>query len=148
MTPMKRKKVDGATITLLGRSVGQWPGRPEEARLECFPNPSTRSYTITFGTGEFTSLCPVTGQPDFANITIEYMPSRLCVESKSLKLYLASFRNVRAFNEAVINRVLDDFVVACGPRYARVTGEFAARGGVTIRVVAEHRAKGARGRTP
>lgn len=131
-------------LTLLGRSVGEWPESPDQARLECFPSPAKRDYTICFETGEFTSLCPVTGQPDFAKIGIEYMPARLCVESKSLKLYLASFRNVRAFNEAVINRILDDFVRACAPRFARVTGEFASRGGVAIRVVAEHRAKGFR----
>lgn len=122
--------------------MGEWPTSPEEARLECFPNPAKRGYRIHFETGEFTSLCPVTGQPDFAKISIEYAPAKLCVESKSLKLYLASFRNVRAFNEAVINRILDDFVGVCGPRFAQVTGEFASRGGVAIRVVATHRAKG------
>lgn len=128
-------------LTLLGRSVGEWPASPQEAMLECFPSPAKRAYTIRFETGEFTSLCPVTGQPDFARIEIEYVPGRLCVESKSLKLYLAAFRNVRAFNEAVINRILDDFVRVCAPRSARVTGDFAARGGVAIRVVAEHGAR-------
>lgn len=126
----------------MGRSVGEWPTAPEHAILECFPNPARRRYKIVFETGEFTSLCPVTGQPDFAKIQIEYVPARLCVETKSLKLYLASFRGVRAFNEAVINRILDDFVAACGPVFAEVTGEFVARGGVAIKVVAEHRAKG------
>ncbi len=139
---MRRKaKHAGSGLTLLGRSVGEWPESPEEARLECFPSPARRPYAIRFETGEFTSLCPVTGQPDFARIEIEYVPERRCVESKSLKLYLASFRNVRAFNEAVINRILDDFVRACAPRFARVTGDFAARGGVAIRVVAEHGAR-------
>lgn len=139
---MRRKvKDDGSGLTLLGRSVGEWPESPEEARLECFPSPARRPYVIRFETGEFTSLCPVTGQPDFARIEIEYVPARRCVESKSLKLYLASFRNVRAFNEAVINRILDDFVRACAPRFARVTGDFSARGGVAIRVVAEHGAR-------
>lgn len=75
---------------------------------------------------------------DFARVTIEYVPGRLCVESKSLKFYLASFRNERAFNESVTNRILEDFVAACAPREARVTAEFSARGGISLTVIAEH----------
>jgi 7-cyano-7-deazaguanine reductase len=106
--------------------------------LETFPTPATRPYTIRFETADFTSLCPVTGQMDFAQIVIEYVPAALCVESKSLKFYLASFRNHCAFNEAVTNRILDDFVRACAPRHAVVTAQFSPRGGIGLTVRAEH----------
>src|SRR4029077_13998118 len=107
----RTKKGEG--LTLLGRSEARIPTSPEQARLETFPNPAKREYHIQFETDDFTSLCPVTGQADFARIEIDYVPDRVCVESKSLKFYLASYRNVRAFNEAVTNRILDDFVRAC-----------------------------------
>lgn len=113
------------------------PASPAEARLETFLNPARRKYRIRFETADFTSLCPVTGQVDFAQITIEYVPDALCIESKSLKFYLASYRNERAFNEAVTNRILDDFVRACSPREAVVTAEFSARGGIALTVRAE-----------
>lgn len=132
----KRTKKTG--LTLLGRSEAKLPGSPADARLETFPNPAKRAYRIRFETADFTSLCPVTGQMDFAQITIEYVPAKLCVESKSLKFYLASFRNERAFNEAVTNRILDDFVGACAPREAVVTAEFSARGGIALTVRAEY----------
>src|SRR3984893_3145315 len=119
-------------LTLLGRSQARLPKSPSAARLEAFPNPARRSYRIHFETDDFTSLCPVTGQADFARIDIDYVPGRLCIESKSLKFYLASYRNVRAFNEAVTNRILDDFVRACAPRYALVTAQFSARGGIAL----------------
>ena len=126
-------------LTLLGRSGARIPASPAEARLETFPNPSPRrNYWIHFETDDFTSVCPVTGQPDFARIDIDYVPDLLCVESKSLKFYLASYRNERAFNEAVTNRVLDDFVKACAPREAIVTAQFSARGGITLTVRAEY----------
>jgi 7-cyano-7-deazaguanine reductase len=124
-------------LTLLGKSEERLPTSPAEARLETFPNPARRNYRIRFETADFTSLCPVTGQMDFAQITIEYIPAKLCIESKSLKFYLASYRNERAFNEAVTNRILDDFVRACAPRYASVTAEFSARGGIALTVRAE-----------
>lgn len=128
---MSRRK-----LTLLGRSDARVPDSPGKAVLETFPNPTSRCYQIHFETAEFTSLCPVTGQADFAKIEIDYSPNELCVESKSLKFYLASFRNVRAFNEAITNRILDDFVRACRPRAAMVTAAFAARGGVALTVKA------------
>ena len=131
----KRKKAGG--LTLLGKSEARLPASPADARLETFPNPARRNYRIRFETADFTSLCPVTGQVDFAQITIEYVPARLCIESKSLKFYLASYRNERAFNEAVTNRILDDFVRACSPREAVVTAEFSARGGIALTVRAE-----------
>jgi 7-cyano-7-deazaguanine reductase len=121
-------------LTLLGRSVASIPASPAKAKLETFPSLSRRRYRIYFQTADFTSLCPVTGQADFATIEIEYVPNKLCVESKSLKLYLASYRNERAFNEAVTNRILDDFVRACEPREAIVRAAFAARGGIALTV--------------
>jgi 7-cyano-7-deazaguanine reductase len=126
------------SLTLLGRSEARLPASPAVARLETFPSPARRPYTIRFETADFTSLCPVTGQMDFAQIVIEYVPAALCIESKSLKFYLASFRNERAFNEAVTNRILDDFVAACSPRSATVTAEFSPRGGIGLTVRAEY----------
>jgi 7-cyano-7-deazaguanine reductase len=126
-------------LTLLGRTEAKLPASPSEARLETFLNPEPRrNYRIHFETGDFTSVCPVTGQPDFARVDIDYVPGRLCIESKSLKFYLASYRNERAFNEAVTNRILDDFVKACAPREAIVTAQFSARGGIALTVRAEY----------
>ena len=126
-------------LTLLGHGDAKLPASPDEARLETFPNPAPqRNYRIHFETDDFTSMCPVTGQPDFARIDIDYVPDCLCVESKSLKFYLASYRNERAFNEAVTNRILDDFVKACAPREAIVTAQFSARGGIALTVRAEY----------
>ena len=132
------KRSKPPALTLLGKSEAGLPSSPAEAKLETFPNPAKRNYRIRFETADFTSLCPVTGQMDFAQIAIEYIPAKLCVESKSLKFYLASFRNERAFNEAVTNRILDDFVNACSPREASVTAEFSARGGIALTVRAEY----------
>ncbi len=132
-------KVKTSKLTLLGRSGAKMPASPAEARLETFPNPTrNRNYRIHFETNDFTSVCPVTGQPDFARIDIDYVPDRLCVESKSLKFYLASYRNERAFNEAATNRILGDFVKACAPREAIVTAQFSARGGIALTVRAEY----------
>ena len=126
-------------LTLLGHSGAKLPSSPAEARLETFPNPAPqRDYRIHFETDDFTSVCPVTGQPDFARIVIDYVPDRLCVESKSLKFYLASYRNERAFNEAVTNQILNHFVKACAPREAIVTAQFSARGGIALTVCAEY----------
>ncbi len=131
-------------LTLLGRSETRLPESPAEAQLETFPSPARRPYTVRFETSDFTSLCPVTGQMDFAHLVIEYIPDVLCVETKSLKFYLASFRNERAFNEAVTNRILDDFVAAIAPRHAVVTAEFSARGGIALTVRAEYSGKKSR----
>jgi 7-cyano-7-deazaguanine reductase len=109
--------------------------------LETFPNPSSRDYEVTFSTKEFTSHCPVTGQPDFAEVTIRYTPARRCLESKALKQYLGSYRNQAVFAEAITNRILDDIVGAIAPKRAVVTGDFAARGGIAIRVEARHEGK-------
>jgi 7-cyano-7-deazaguanine reductase len=141
---VKRNKSNG--LTLLGRSEARIPKSPSEARLETFPNPAKREYTIHFETDDFTSLCPITGQADFARIEIDYVPAKVCVESKSLKFYLASFRNERAFNEAVTNRILDDLVRAIKPRHARVVAQFSARGGIALRVDAAYPDSWARGK--
>jgi 7-cyano-7-deazaguanine reductase len=125
-------------LTLLGRSKTKLPASPAEARLQTFPNPAQRNYRIHFETDDFKSLCRVTGQTDFARIDIDYVPDRLCVESKSLKFYLASYRNERAFNEAATNRILDDFVKACAPREAVVTAQFSVRGGIALTICAEY----------
>ena len=109
--------------------------------LETFANPQPgRDYTIRIRMPEFTCLCPKTGQPDFATLHLEYIPETLCVELKSLKLYIWSFRDEGAFHEAVTNRILDDLVAATAPRFMRLTAEFMVRGGIYTTVVAEHRA--------
>jgi len=109
--------------------------------LETFDNPRReRDYTIRIRIPEFTCLCPKTGQPDFATLHLEYVPDALCVELKSLKLYVWSFRDEGAFHEAVTNRILDDLVRATKPRFMRLTAEFNVRGGIYTNVVAEHRA--------
>ena len=111
--------------------------------LETFDNPQPeRDYTIRISTPEFTCLCPKTGQPDFATLELEYVPDRLCVELKSWKLYVWSYRDQGAFHEAVTNRILDDLVAATRPRFMRLTAIFNVRGGVYTTVVAEHRAEG------
>ncbi len=130
-------------LTLLKRSRTRIPPSPDDARLESFPNKyPNREYNIEFDCPEFTSLCPVTGQPDFARIKIIYIPDEKCLESKSLKLYLGSFRNIGMFHEEITNRILDDLVAACGPRWARVTGMMNPRGGIAISVTAEYCRKG------
>lgn len=109
--------------------------------LETFPNPQPEvDYTIHMQIPEFTCLCPKTGQPDFAELRLDYVPDRLCVELKSLKLYAWSFRDVGAFHEKVTNDILADLVAATQPRFMRLTAEFNVRGGIYTSVVAEHRA--------
>ena len=108
-------------------------------KLETFVSPRPgRAFEIRFETEEFTCLCPMTGQPDFAHLTITYIPDQLCVESKSLKLYLWSFRNEGAFHEAVTNQILDDLVTATRPQWLRVEGDFLIRGGIRSLVAVEH----------
>jgi 7-cyano-7-deazaguanine reductase len=108
--------------------------------LETFANPEPgRDYEIAFDCPEFTCLCPLTGQPDFARFRITYVPDRKCVELKSLKLYLWSYRDEGAFHEKVTNQILDDLVAACAPRRMRIVGEWFVRGGITTTVTVEHR---------
>lgn len=118
------------------------PSKPSRD-LETFPNPApSRDFRIHMEIPEFTCLCPKTGQPDFATLILDYVPDRLCVELKSLKLYIWSFRNEGAFHEAVTNRILDDLVKATRPRYMRLTARFYVRGGVFTTVTAQHLKRG------
>jgi 7-cyano-7-deazaguanine reductase len=111
--------------------------------LETFPNPRVeRDYAIHMQIPEFTCLCPKTGQPDFATLLLDYVPDRLCVELKSLKLYVWSFRDEGRFHEAVTNEILDTLVKAAAPRFMRLTAKFYVRGGIFTTVVAEHRKPG------
>lgn len=111
--------------------------------LETFPNPAVdRDFHIHMQIPEFTCLCPKTGQPDFATLILDYIPDQLCVELKSLKLYIWSYRNEGAFHEAVANRILNDLVAATRPRFMRLTAKFYVRGGIFTNVVTEHRQAG------
>lgn len=117
----------------------QRPGRT----LETFANPAPeRDFAIHMELPEFTCLCPKTGQPDFATLYLDYVPDRKCVELKSLKLYIWSYRDEGAFHEAVTNRILDDLVAATKPRFMRLTARFNVRGGIFTHVVVEHRKRG------
>jgi 7-cyano-7-deazaguanine reductase len=124
-------------LTLLGSGKTAKPMR----KLETFPNHTKRDYTVTLTTDEFTCVCPMTGQPDFAKITIEYIPDKKIVESKSLKLYFWSFRNEGVFHEHLTNVMLDDLVAALSPRWCKVTAQFAVRGGIAITVDAQYKKK-------
>ena len=116
--------------------------------LEVFLNPyPDRDYEINMECPEFTCLCPRSGHPDFAHIDIHYVPDTKCIELKSLKLYLWSYRNEGAFHEAVINKILDDLVAACRPRWMQVEGEFYVRGGIHTTVTAEHHGKPKKAKT-
>lgn len=122
--------------------------RPSKS-LDTFPSPNEgRDFAIHMRIPEFTCLCPKTGQPDFATLFLDYIPDRKCVELKSLKVYVWSFRDEGHFHEAVTNRILDDLVAALDPRFMRLTGRFYVRGGIFTTVVAEHRRKGWKGREP
>lgn len=130
----KSKKQEFADLTLLGNKKAQ-PSK----KLEAFPNRAPgRYYLVTLESNEFTCLCPITGQPDFATIYVEYVPDEKIVESKSFKLYLWSYRNEGVFHEHVVNMMLDDLVKALDPHYCRVIGYFNVRGGIAITVDAEH----------
>ena len=131
------QRTDLDHLTLLGRKA-----KPVR-RLETFPNHHPRrNYTVTLRTEEFTCVCPKTGQPDFAKLTIQYIPDRKIVESKSLKLYLWSYRDKGVFHEHVVNAILDDLVTALAPKSCKVTGEFSVRGGIAITVEAEYKNEG------
>ncbi len=124
---------DLSGLSLLGKGT-----RPQK-KLETFPNHHpNRDYVVTLRTDEFTCVCPATGQPDFGELTIQYIPNKKIVESKSLKLYLWSYRNEGVFQEHLANVILDDLVEALEPRWCKVTAGFAARGGISIMIEAEH----------
>jgi 7-cyano-7-deazaguanine reductase len=132
----------GSRSVLTDRQVGN-----PRSILEVFDNPKPqRDYKIRFVFPEFTSMCPVTGQPDFATITVSYVPDRLCVEMKSLKLYFLAFRNKGIFYEAVTNQILDDLVAVVRPRKMKVVGDFAVRGGTAGTVIAKYKNNAKHGR--
>ena len=123
-------------LTLLSASERRYPKSPDEAHLEVFDNVyANRDYEIEFD-------CPVTNQPDFGHIVLRYIPDKLCIESKSLKLFLFSFRNDNTFHEEAVNRILDAVVEACSPRHAVVEGHFRPRGGIAINVKASYDKEG------
>ena len=117
--------------------------------LETFENPQLEvDYTIRMQIPEFTCLCPLTGQPDFAEFQIEYVPDKLCVELKSLKLYMSSFRDKGVFHEAITNEILSDLAALLKPRFMRITADFNVRGGIYTQVIVEHRDSGWHAPTP
>lgn len=123
-----------------------YPGSYDPSLLDTFPNPRPqREYEICFKTKEVTSLCPITGQPDFYRVEIRYIPEARCIESKSLKLYLFSLRNTGLFAEEMANRLLEDLVGACAPKWMRVTCRMNPRGGISLEVTAEHGKRPAEG---
>ena len=131
--PAMAERADLKNLSLLGKPGARLPSCPDEACLEVFQNQRPgRRYWITLNCPEFSSLCPVTGQPDSARIVIRYVPGDTCVETKSLKFYLASYRNQPAFNEEIVNRILDDLVSIMKPLELVVRGEFAPRGGIQL----------------
>lgn len=136
------KKQRFSDLTLLKGSENKYPNTPSEAKLEAFENIyQDRDYIITFDCPEYSSLCPVTNQPDFGHIVIRYIPDKKCIESKSLKLFLFSFRNHNTFHEESVNSILDALVKACSPRKAEVVGKFRPRGGIAINVKATYGGK-------
>lgn len=129
---------EGKDLTHLGSKETIYPKEPDRSILECFDNRYPyRSYHVRFHCPEFTSLCPKTGQPDFASITVDYIPDKKCIETKSLKLYLFSFRNYGSFMETITNKILEDLIFTCQPKWMRISGHFNARGGIAIVVHAE-----------
>jgi 7-cyano-7-deazaguanine reductase len=138
-TPPKPLTSNTQGLTLLGGGPLPSVDIPSTALLETFMSPAPeRSLEICFSTDEFTSMCPITGQPDFATITIRYIPKERCVESKSLKLYLRSFRSQGVFAEGIVSRMLDDLVEVLSPHSLTVIGDFTPRGGIGLRVEASH----------
>lgn len=129
-------------ISLLGNQKTEYKyDKPDASMLEWFDSPSDQQFQIDIVCPEFTSLCPKTGQPDFAKIVISYVPDKKCVESKSLKLYLFAYRNFGEFHEACVNRIADDLVTAINPLALKVQGQFMPRGGISIWPTAERRKK-------
>jgi 7-cyano-7-deazaguanine reductase len=124
---------------LLGKAVNELPTSPDEAQLDSFPNKhKMRNYIVEFHCSDFMSMCPITQQSDFAKIHIRYIPAEECIETKSLKFYLQSYRSQKTFNEEIVNRILTDLVTACNPKWMQVKGAFVARGGISLTAIAEH----------
>lgn len=128
---------DSLQLNALGAKTDYRYDSPEASVLEVFPNPRTGApWALHLDCSEFTSLCPVTGQPDYGRVYIDYVAGEVCVESKSLKLYLMRYRNHGAFHEACVNQIADDLAAVLAPRYLRVFGDFAPRGGIAIKPLA------------
>ena len=137
MSQKKSKSQSTKNLTLLGKQVSGFPDSPGKAKLETFPNPHPKKdYWVTFDCPEFTAICPKTHQPDFGIINIRYIPGQRCLEAKSLKLYLFSYRNMGIFNEDAVNCILKDLVQVLRPREMEVRGDFSPRGGICISVAA------------
>ena len=135
MTGRTKEETEG--LTLLGSKKNVYKSDYAPEVLETFVNKHPENdYFVRFNCPEFTSLCPVTGQPDFGHIRIRYIADKLCIESKSLKLYLFSYRNHHTFHEEAVNRILTDMVKACKPRWMEVCGEFRPRGGIALTITA------------
>lgn len=127
------------SLHLLGHSTAKPPHAPDRKILETFPNRNAkRDYWITLDCPEFTVLCPVTGQPDFATLEIRYVPGEACVETKSLKFYLSSFRSHHGFGEDVVNRIADDLISVLSPRRLAVDARYSPRGGISLSISVEH----------
>ena len=134
---MNKNRIKG--LKLLKKKKVEFPSSPDEAKLEVFDNAyPKRDYWIEFVCPEFTSVCPITGQPDFGKITVGYIPDKKCIESKSLKFFMFSFRNYGSFAEDIVNRILDKIVKTAKPRKVKVIGEFVPRGGISIKIEAEY----------
>lgn len=146
MSPHTRaqRRTEELKDAVLGKQITEFVfDRPDAKILETFQNRHPKKdYTIGIKIPEFTCLCPITGQPDFATIYIRYIPDNKCIESKSLKLYVFSYRNFREFHEDCVNRILNDCAKACKPRWMRVIGEFNIRGGISITPIAEYKKPG------
>lgn len=138
------KRSEELRRSVIGKKITKYTyDNPDFHTLETFQNRyPKREYIINIRISEFTCLCPVTGQPDFGTICITYVPDKKCIESKALKLYLCAFRNYGIFYEDCVNKILDDCVKTCKPRWMRVSGDFLPRGGISITPVAEYRIKG------
>lgn len=143
MTKKLTRKKDLQSLSLLGKDSASHSKSPSEKKLEVFPNHHpNRNYLITLTTDEFTSLGPINRQPDFATVTIEYIPNKFILESKSLKLYLQTFRDQETFYEHLVNVILDDLVAVLKPRWCKVKAAFAVRGGIAMTVETEYKLKG------
>lgn len=137
LAPMNKERIKG--LKLLSKKKIKFASSPEKAVLEVFENAyPQRDYWIEFNCPEFTSICPVTGQPDFGKIVIQYIPDKKCIESKSLKFFMFSFRNYGSFAEDIVNKILEKIVKTAKPKKAKVIGEFTPRGGIEIKVEAEY----------
>lgn len=141
---MAKTRAEELKDNALGKKITKFVfDKPDPKLLETFQNRYVeRDYIIDIEIPEFTCTCPLTGQPDFATIHIRYIPDEKCIESKSLKMYIFSYRNFGEFHEDVVNRILDDCVQACKPRWMRVVGEFRVRGGISITPITEYKKRG------